>query len=157
MNDAGLPVYEFGDYRINPGNLLLTRGGQPIALTPKVFDTLLLLVKRSGEVLEKEEFLRAIWPDTIVEENNLNQNISIVRRALGETAGEHRFVVTVPGRGFRFVPEVKRLDALAVPALDFRGVPNAVAESPAPSDPSATQPTAVNDTPESKTPPTPVA
>ena len=57
MNHAGLPVYEFGDYRINPGNLLLTRRGQPIPLTPKVFETLLLLVKHTGEVLEKDEFI----------------------------------------------------------------------------------------------------
>src|SRR5262245_2573046 len=53
--------------------------------------------------------MRAVWPNAVVEENNLNQNISIVRRALGETAGEHRFIVTVPGRGFRFVPQVERL------------------------------------------------
>ena len=104
MSDAELPVYEFGDYRVDPGNLLLSREGRHVALTPKVFDTLLLLVKRSGEVLEKEEFLRAIWPDTIVEENNLNQNISTLRRILGESRGENRYIATVPGRGYRFIP-----------------------------------------------------
>src|SRR5271167_2600972 len=106
MSDAELPVYEFGDYRVDPGNLLLSRGGRPVPLTPKVFDTLLLLVKRSGEVLEKEELIRAIWPDAIVEENNLNQNISTLRRLLGESRGENRYIATVPGRGYRFVPEV---------------------------------------------------
>src|SRR5271163_4162047 len=113
MSDAELPVYEFGDYRVDPGNLLLSRGGRPVPLTPKVFDTLLLLVKRSGEVLEKEELIRAIWPDTIVEENNLNQNISTLRRVLGEIRGENRFIATVPGRGYRFIPEVRTVSQKA--------------------------------------------
>ncbi len=72
-----------------------------------MFDTLLLLVNRSGEVLEKDALLRAIWPDTIVEENNLNQNISTLRRVFGECRGENRFIATVPGRGYRFIPEVR--------------------------------------------------
>src|SRR5271154_6398291 len=107
MSEAELSVYEFEDYRVDAGNLLLSRGGQPVPLTPKVFDTLLLLVKRRGEVLEKEAFLRAIWPDTIVEENNLNQNISTLRRVFGECRGENRYIATVPGRGYRFIPEVR--------------------------------------------------
>jgi DNA-binding winged helix-turn-helix (wHTH) protein/tetratricopeptide (TPR) repeat protein len=107
MSDAEFPVYEFGDYRVDAGKLLLSRAGQPVSLTPKVFDTLLLLVKRSGEVLEKEAFLRAIWPDTVVEENNLNQNISTLRRVFGESRGENRYIATVPGRGYRFIPKVR--------------------------------------------------
>ncbi len=107
MSDGELPVYEFGDYRVDAGNLLLSRAGSPVPLTPKVFDTLLLLVKRSGEVLEKDALLRAIWPDTIVEENNLNQNISTLRRIFGESRGENRYIATVPGRGYRFIPEVR--------------------------------------------------
>jgi DNA-binding winged helix-turn-helix (wHTH) protein len=109
MSDAELPIYEFGDYRLDAGKLLLSRGGRPVPLTPKVFDTLLLLVKRKGEVLEKEELLRTIWPDTIVEENNLNQNISTLRRVLGESRGENRYIATVPGRGYRFISEVQTL------------------------------------------------
>ncbi len=107
MSDGELPVYEFEDYRVDAGNLLLSRAGRPVPLTPKVFDTLLLLVKRSGEVLEKDALLRAIWPDTIVEENNLNQNISTLRRIFGESRGENRYIATVPGRGYRFIPEVR--------------------------------------------------
>jgi DNA-binding winged helix-turn-helix (wHTH) protein len=107
MSDGELPIYEFGDYRVDAGNLLLSRAGSPVPLTPKVFDTLLLLVKRSGEVLEKDALLRAIWPDTIVEENNLNQNISTLRRIFGESRGENRYIATVPGRGYRFIPEVR--------------------------------------------------
>ena len=109
MSDAELPIYEFGDYRLDAGKLLLSRGGRHVPLTPKVFDTLLLLVKRKGEVLEKEELLRAIWPATIVEENNLNQNISTLRRVLGESRGENRYIATVPGRGYRFISEVQTL------------------------------------------------
>jgi DNA-binding winged helix-turn-helix (wHTH) protein/tetratricopeptide (TPR) repeat protein len=107
MSEGELPIYEFGDYRVDAGNLLLSRAGNPVPLTPKVFDTLLLLVKRSGEVLEKDVLLRAIWPDTIVEENNLNQNISTLRRIFGESRGENRYIATVPGRGYRFIPEVR--------------------------------------------------
>jgi DNA-binding winged helix-turn-helix (wHTH) protein len=107
MSDGELPIYEFGDYRVDAGNLLLSRAGSPVPLTPKVFDTLLLLVKRSGEVLQKDALLRAIWPDTIVEENNLNQNSSTLRRIFGESRGENRYIATVPGRGYRFIPEVR--------------------------------------------------
>src|ERR1700743_1727805 len=98
MRDADLPIYEFGDYRLYAGKLLLLRAGKQIPLTPKVFDTLLLLVKRKGEVIAKEELLRAIWPDTVVEENNLNQNISTLRRILGESRGENPFMQTGPAR-----------------------------------------------------------
>jgi DNA-binding winged helix-turn-helix (wHTH) protein/tetratricopeptide (TPR) repeat protein len=109
MRDADFHIYEFGDYRLDAGKLLLSRAGELVPLTPKVFDTLLALVKRKGEVLAKEELLRTIWPDTIVEENNLNQNISTLRRILGESCGENRFIATVPGRGYRFIPEVQTL------------------------------------------------
>ena len=109
MRDAEVPIYEFGEYRVDAGKLLLSRSGQPVPLTPKVFDTLLLLVKRSGEVLDKEALLRAVWPDTLVEENNLNQNISTLRRVFGESRGENRYIATVPGRGYRFMAEVRTL------------------------------------------------
>ena len=109
MRDAEVPIYEFGEYRVDAGKLLLSRSGEPVPLTPKVFDTLLLLVKRSGEVLDKEALLRAVWPDTLVEENNLNQNISTLRRIFGESRGENRYIATVPGRGYRFMAEVRTL------------------------------------------------
>jgi DNA-binding winged helix-turn-helix (wHTH) protein/tetratricopeptide (TPR) repeat protein len=109
MRDAEVPIYEFGEYRVDAGKLMLSRSGQPVPLTPKVFDTLLLLVKRSGEVLDKEALLRAVWPDTMVEENNLNQNISTLRRVFGESRGENRYIATVPGRGYRFMAEVRTI------------------------------------------------
>ena len=79
-------------------------------LTPKVFDTLLLLVQRKGKVISKDDLMREVWPDTAVEENNLNQNISTLRRVLGENRGENRYIATVQGRG---IASFRRLRALA--------------------------------------------
>src|SRR5919199_2442268 len=101
-------LYEFGDFRLDASKRLLLRGaGEVVSLTPKVFDTLLYLVERGGAVVDKDELMHLVWPDTVVEENNLNQNISALRRALGESRGEHRYILTVPGRGYRFVADVK--------------------------------------------------
>jgi DNA-binding winged helix-turn-helix (wHTH) protein/Flp pilus assembly protein TadD len=105
MNGSEPHSYEFGDFRIEAGKRLL-RNGDPVPLTPKVFDTLLHLVEHNGRILEKEELMRAVWPDTVVEENNLNQNISTLRRALGEAHGEHRYIATIPGKGYRFIATV---------------------------------------------------
>ena len=80
-------IFEFDDFRVDPGKRLLLRNGQPVPLTPKVFDILLYLVENSGRVIEKDDLTGAIWPDTAVEENNLNQNISTLRRVLGENRG----------------------------------------------------------------------
>jgi DNA-binding winged helix-turn-helix (wHTH) protein/tetratricopeptide (TPR) repeat protein len=108
MGDPQSRIYEFGEFRLDASKrLLLRRDGGPVALTPKVLDTLLYLVEHGGKVLTKEELMEAVWPDTVVEENNLNQSISALRRVLGEKRGEHRYVVTVPGRGYRFVAEVR--------------------------------------------------
>jgi DNA-binding winged helix-turn-helix (wHTH) protein/Flp pilus assembly protein TadD len=107
MTGPGHCVYEFGEFRIETGKRMLLRNGNPVPLTPKVFDTLLHLVQRNGVVLEKEELMRAVWPDTIVEENNLNQNISTLRRVLSDRRGDGRFILTVPGKGYRFVANVE--------------------------------------------------
>jgi TolB-like protein/DNA-binding winged helix-turn-helix (wHTH) protein/lipopolysaccharide biosynthesis regulator YciM len=101
-------VYEFGDFQMEVRERLLRRrGGAAIPLRPRVFDTLLFLVQHSGTVLDKERLMEAVWPDSIVEENNLSQNISTLRRVLGESPGSGRFIVTVPGRGYRFAADVK--------------------------------------------------
>ena len=108
MGDRQAQMYEFGDFRIDAAKrLLLKSAGEVVPLTPKVFDTLLYLVENRGTVLTKDELLAALWPDTVVEENNLGQNISKLRGVLGESRGEHRYILTVPGRGYRFVAEVK--------------------------------------------------
>jgi len=102
-------IYEFDDFRVDPGRrLLLGRDGRPLPLTPKAFDTLIYLVQHTDVVLGKETLMRAIWADTAVEENNLNQCISALRRVLGEKRAEHRYIVTVPGRGYRFVAPVNK-------------------------------------------------
>ena len=107
MNAPQIQIYEFDEFRVDAAKRLLTKGiDETIPLTPKVFDTLLYLVKNGGKVIEKDELMREIWTDSVVEENNLSQNISILRRVFGEKPGEQRFIVTVPGHGFRFVPEV---------------------------------------------------
>ncbi|MGZ4982997.1 MAG: winged helix-turn-helix domain-containing protein, partial [Chthoniobacterales bacterium] len=101
--------YDFGDFTMDvTKRLLARRDGTPVPLTPRVFDTLLFLVEHHDTVLDKERLMEAIWPDVVVEENNLSQNISTLRRVFGETPGSHNYIVTVPGRGYRFVAEVTR-------------------------------------------------
>ncbi|MBI1762572.1 MAG: winged helix-turn-helix domain-containing protein [Acidobacteria bacterium] len=99
--------YEFGKFRIDGRKRLLLRDGEVLPLTPKAFDTLLVLVEQRARVLEKDELMTAVWGDTIVEESGLTRNISVLRKTLGESKDEHQFIVTVPGRGYRFVAEVR--------------------------------------------------
>jgi len=108
MSNAGAEVYQFGEFLVDAAKRTLTnRANQQISLTPKAFDTLLYLLRHRGSVLDKEELMTAIWPDTVVEENNLNQNISTLRRALGEGRGEHNYIATIPGRGYQLVAQVR--------------------------------------------------
>jgi DNA-binding winged helix-turn-helix (wHTH) protein/tetratricopeptide (TPR) repeat protein len=101
--------YAFGPFRVDPVKRLLLRGDEPVSLSPKDFDLLLALVQHHGEVLVKEELMEGVWPDTVVEEGNLNRHISTLRKTLGESPNEHEYIVTVPGRGYRFVAEVRKL------------------------------------------------
>lgn len=105
-------IYEFGDFRLDAAQrlLLLKSGARMLPLTSRAFDTLLYLVQHPGQLLNKATLMKAIWPDVVVEENSLNQNISVLRRVLGERPGEYRYIVTVPGRGYRFVAEVRTVD-----------------------------------------------
>jgi DNA-binding winged helix-turn-helix (wHTH) protein/tetratricopeptide (TPR) repeat protein len=107
LSEAQPHTYDFGDFRIDTGKRLLLRAGDQVPLTPKVFDTLLLLVAHRGQVLDKQVLMSAIWPDTAVEENNLNQNISTLRRIFGETRGQNRYIATIPGTGYCFTAEVR--------------------------------------------------
>ncbi len=102
--------YAFGPYRLDPDEKVLLNEDQPVPLTPKALETLLVLVSRHGHLVGKDELIRSVWPDTVVEENNLNQSISALRRALGEADGQ-RFIETVPRRGYRFVAEVAEVGA----------------------------------------------
>src|SRR5215203_5788594 len=115
MNASSLSeIYEFSEFRVDALKRILTKRSKVAPLAPKAFETLLYLVRHPGELIEKEEMMRAIWADTFVEENNLNQSISAVRRTLGERHDEHRFIVTVPGRGYKFVAEVRRIEAVEI-------------------------------------------
>jgi DNA-binding winged helix-turn-helix (wHTH) protein len=99
--------YEFGEFHVNTNKRLLLRNGNSVAVTPKVFDTLLYLLQHQGEIVEKSDLMRAIWPDTAVEENNLSQNISTLRHILGENRGANLYIATVPGKGYRFTAAVE--------------------------------------------------
>ena len=102
-------LYEFGPFRLEPAEHLLLRNGQAIPLAPKVFDTLLVLVQNSGHLVDKDELLRRVWPDTFVEEGNLTKNIFALRKILeGGKKGE-KFIETIPKLGYRFVAPVKEL------------------------------------------------
>ena len=102
-------VFEFGPFRLNPTERLLLRGQTPVRLSPKVFDALVFLVENRGHLLEKDELLRKVWPDTFVEESNLAQHISILRKVLQEGDDGPRFIETVPKSGYRFIAEVREL------------------------------------------------
>jgi TolB-like protein/DNA-binding winged helix-turn-helix (wHTH) protein/Tfp pilus assembly protein PilF len=100
------PSYSFEEFRVDSAKRLLFRRERRILLSSKALDTLLVLLENRGRVVEKDELMRLVWPDTAVEENNLSQAISALRKALGEEPGQHRYIVTIPGRGYRFVGPV---------------------------------------------------
>jgi len=100
-------IYEFGLFRLIPEERQLLRDNQPVPLTPKSFDLLVVLVEHSGHLIEKAELMKQVWPDSFVEEANLSVNVSAVRRALGESPNENQYLETVPRRGYRFIASVK--------------------------------------------------
>src|SRR5262245_27268099 len=99
-------LYEFGAFRLDASERQLLRGGRVLPLTPKAFDVLLVLVENSSHTVEKEDLMERVWPDTCVEEVNLANNVSLLRKVLGN--GD-RYIQTVPRRGYRFVAAVKQL------------------------------------------------
>src|SRR5574341_2591241 len=94
---------EFGPFRLDPAERMLTRGDDVLSLTPKALDTLLALVENSRHVVAKEELMNRVWPDIYVEETNLAQHISMLRKVLGERPDGGQYIETVPKRGYRFV------------------------------------------------------
>lgn len=110
LKSSSFGFYEFGNFRLDSTKRLLLREGVIVPLMPKCFDVLLLLVSRHGQVVSKDELMSRVWPDTIVEENNLNVNVSLLRKTLGEKPNDHQFIVTVPGSGYQFVAEVRLVD-----------------------------------------------
>src|SRR5437016_5105878 len=101
--------YEFDSFRIDGAERRLARDGQTIPLPPKIFDTLFLLVTNSGHLLTKDELMKQVWPDTFVEENDLTQNISALRKALGGNGSDGQYIETIPRVGYRFAGEVREI------------------------------------------------
>jgi DNA-binding winged helix-turn-helix (wHTH) protein len=99
-------LYQFGPFRLDTIQHLLLREGRPVSLTPKTYDALVLLVENSGRMLQKDGLISSLWPNSFVDESNLTQQISMIRKSLGEAYGENRYIVTVPERGYRFVASV---------------------------------------------------
>ena len=100
-------LYEFGPFRVDPEKQVLLREKHPVAISPKVFETLLILVRHSRQVVSKEDLMKELWPDAFVEEANLSQNIFMLRKVLGDTPEDRRYIVTLPGRGYRFAEQVR--------------------------------------------------
>lgn len=111
-------LYEFASFRLDVEERLLLRADEVVPLPPKAFDVLLALIEQPGHLLEKEVLLKTVWPDTIVEENNLADNISRLRKTLGEGENGQKFIETVPRRGYRFVAEVKALSDVVMNDAD---------------------------------------
>ncbi len=113
MSDAAL-VYAFSGCRLDPAERTLRRDGEPISLTPKVFDLLLFLIRNRDRAVTKEELFEAIWPGVFIDPNNLNQNVFMLRRALGDSEG--KVIETVPRVGYRFAAEVQEIPKQPVSA-----------------------------------------
>src|ERR1700676_114625 len=111
-------LYEFGAFQLDPPERLLLCDGQPIPMPPKAFYLLVVLVERSGHLVEKDELLKAVWPGSFVEEGNLSVTISVLRKALNDDRGMHKYIETVSKRGYRFVADVREIgEPESVPAL----------------------------------------
>ena len=109
MSSSPRIFYEFGPFQLDPVRCLLRRDGETVPLTLKVFRILLVLVQNSERVISKEELIEQVWPNTYVEEGNLTQNIFVLRKALGESPNDRRYIMTIPGQGYRFVADVREV------------------------------------------------
>jgi DNA-binding winged helix-turn-helix (wHTH) protein/Tfp pilus assembly protein PilF len=106
---SGAATYEFGPFTLDSGKRLLFRDGALVAILPKALDLLVFLIQQRSRLVDKDEILQAVWPGTFVSEANLTQNVSVLRKTLGEGPREHRFIVTLPGRGYRFAADVREV------------------------------------------------
>ena len=119
MNKPLPPVYEFGEFQLDASHRVLLRAGAIVPLTPKAFDTLLVLVRQGGRVVGKDELMREVWPDSFVEENSLARNISVLRRLLDGGHAASACIETVPKRGYRFVPAVTAQSPETAPSFQW--------------------------------------
>jgi len=116
-------VFEFGSFRVDPTERILQRNGAPVHLTDKAFDALLVLIQRPGHLVERSELIAAIWGEAFVQEANLTVTISMLRKALDEQGNDSRYIETVPRRGYRFVADIRRINALESDSGVSGGIP----------------------------------
>src|ERR1035438_2672327 len=109
-------IYEFGPFRVDPEKETVLRAGEAVSITPKTFQILLVLIRKNKEIVTKDDLMKTVWPDTFVEEANLSRNIFMLRKALGETAQDHRYIVTVPGQGYRLAEDVRMVRSRTSPS-----------------------------------------
>jgi DNA-binding winged helix-turn-helix (wHTH) protein len=109
MSKQARHFYGFDSFRLDPEAQVLFRDGEPVSLSPELFETLLVLVRESGHVVGKEDLIKQVWPDTFVEENNRAQYISTLRKVLGDGRHTLRYIETVPKRGYRFAAGVQEV------------------------------------------------
>lgn len=134
MSNVVKYLYEFGSFRLDPEERLLLRGSERLELPPRVFDTLLALAESQGRLLEKGELMDRIWPDAVVEENNLTQAIYLLRKVLQDGENGARYIETVPKRGYRFVCPVQEVARAASAIANTRSVPSEASVSSDPAD-----------------------
>ena len=106
-------LYEFDKFRLNPAEQLLLCDDKPVPLTPKAFQILCVLLQSKGRLLDKDDLIKRVWPNSFVEEANLSVNISALRKALGDTPNGQKFIATVPKRGYRFVMPVHEIQGVS--------------------------------------------
>ena len=116
MSLQGKHFYAFGPFRLDSEKRVLVRDGTPVPMAPKVAETLLVLVESAGRLVEKDELMQRVWPETFVEEGNLNKNIFVLRKLLGQWNGGREYIETVPKRGYRFVAPVEEVTHAEVAA-----------------------------------------
>ncbi len=114
MNSGERVIYEFSGFRLDPELRILLHNGDPVTVWPKVFDTLVVLLESRGRIVEKEELMQALWPQSFVEESNLTQNIFVLRKILGDDRNGHSFIQTVPRRGYKFIAQVREAGLAAL-------------------------------------------
>lgn len=131
MSAVSSRVYRFAGFTLEPAERRLSAADKPIALTPKVFDTLVLLVERAGHIVSKDQLMKELWPRGYVDESNLTKHIWLIRRALGEGESESRLIETVPKVGYRFIAPVSTAEEPAAPAVETTPAADTTAPQPA--------------------------
>src|SRR5271166_4762940 len=107
MSEKTRHLYGFGPFRLDPKESLLILDGAPVPLPPKAFEALLFLVENAGHLVDKDELMRRLWPDTFVEDGNVAKHVSLLRKILSEASNGQEYIETIPKRGYRFLAEVR--------------------------------------------------